>query len=33
VHAWKNLELAQYVNRLEDENVELRKNDGLVVGA
>jgi hypothetical protein len=33
VHALKNLELAHYVNRLQDVNDELRKNDVLVVGA
>jgi hypothetical protein len=33
VHALKNLELAHYVNRLQDVNDELRKNDVLVVRA
>jgi hypothetical protein len=33
VHALKNLELAYYVDRLQDEDDDLRKNDGLVVGA
>jgi cell division protein FtsL len=33
VHGLKNLELPHYVSLLQDENDELRKNDGLVVGA
>jgi hypothetical protein len=33
LHALKNLELAHYVDCLQDENDELRKNDGLVFGA
>jgi hypothetical protein len=32
VHALKNLEPAQYVNRLEDENHELRKMMGWLSG-